>query len=52
MMCQPSKQLYSFHVSGFQYWHGALAIGNMKLGEQLEHRPEFDNPHDANAIDL
>lgn len=51
-MYQPSKQLFSFHVSGFQYWDGALAIGGMKIGDQIELRPEFDNPHDANAIAL
>ena len=51
-MYAPSRQLSSFHVRGFQYWDGALVIGDLKTGSSLELRSEFDNPHDANAIAL
>lgn len=51
-MYEPSRLIVSFHVAGFQYWDGALVLGDLKVGDALEIVPEPDNPHDANAIAL
>ncbi len=49
-MYEPSKHVATFYVAGFQYWDGALVIGELKAGMQLDLVPERDNPHDPEAI--
>lgn len=51
-MYEPSKQIDSFNVSGFQYWDGALVLSQMKPGDALAMHAERDNPHDPEAIAL
>ena len=49
-MYEKSKIVDSFHIAGFQYHDGALALGKLKAGKKLTLVPEFDNPYDPNAI--
>lgn len=49
-MYTPSRNLLSFYIAGFQFWDGALALEQLKAGARLDLVPEFDNPHDPNAI--
>ncbi len=49
-MYEPSKAFENFHISGFQYWDGARVLPNLKAGQKLKLKPEFDNPFDSNAI--
>ena len=49
-MYEPSRNLFSFHIAGFQHHDGALVLGDLKAGDTLELVPERDNPYDAEAI--
>ena len=49
-MYEPSPVLMSFHIAGFQHWDGARVLGELSAGTALRLVPEFDNPHDPNAI--
>lgn len=49
-MYEPSRNLFSFHIAGFQHYDGALVLGELKAGDTLELVPERDNPYDAEAI--
>ena len=49
-MYEPSPVLMSFHIAGFQHWDGARVLGELAPGRTLSLVPEFDNPHDPNAI--
>lgn len=49
-MYEPSRQISSFYIAGFQYWDGALVLSELKVGERLRLVPEFDNPHDSSAM--
>ncbi len=49
-MYEPSPVLMSFHIAGFQHWDGARVLGELTAGMELDLVPEFDNPHDPNAI--
>lgn len=49
-MYEPSRQISSFYIAGFQYWDGALVLSELKVGERLRLVPEFDNPHDPSAM--
>lgn len=51
-MFEPSRNLMSFHIAGFQYWDGALVLDQLKPGQQLELVPEFENPHDPEAVTI
>lgn len=51
-MYAPSKQIVDFYVRGFRYWDGALVLDELKPGMRLTIEPEFDNPHDPNALAL
>ncbi len=51
-MYEPSKHCATFHIAGFQHYDGALALAELKAGHTLSLVPEFDNPHDPNAIAL
>ena len=51
-MYEPSRLVVAFHVAGFQYWDGALVLGDLEVGDELELVPEPDNPHDASAVAL
>lgn len=50
IMYEPSRNLFSFHITGFQHHDGALVLGKLKAGDTLELVPERDNPYDAEAI--
>ncbi len=50
IMFLPSRQLYSFHIRGFQYWDGALVVDKLKVGNKLKLRIEPENPHDPHAV--
>lgn len=47
---EPSRQMASFHIAGFQFWDGALAIGELKVGDRVDLVPEPSNPHDSDAV--
>lgn len=49
-MFEPSRNLMSFHIAGFQYWDGALVLEQLKPGQQLDLVPEIENPHDTSAV--
>lgn len=51
-MYEPSRHVATFHVAGFQFWDGAVVIGELKSGTKLELVPERDNPHDPEAMAL
>ena len=51
-MYEPSRHYETFHIAGFQYYDGALVLNELKVGSTLDIVPEFDNPHDPNAIAL
>lgn len=51
-MYEPSRQLMSFNIAGFQFWDGALVLGELRAGTPLELVPEPDNPHDPEAVAL
>lgn len=47
---EPSRQMMAFYVAGFQFWDGALALAELKVGERVDLIPELKNPHDPNAV--
>lgn len=47
---EPSKQLMSFHIRGFQHWDGALVLNELKAGSTVELVGERTNPHDPDAV--
>lgn len=49
-MYEPSRNLFSFHIAGFQYHDGALVLSDLKAGDCLELVPEPDNPQDSEAV--
>lgn len=49
-MYEPSRNLFSFHIAGFQFHDGALVLSELKAGYPLELVPEPDNPHDPEAV--
>lgn len=49
-MYEPSRNIMTFHITGFQFWDGALVLDQLKAGIQLRLVPEFDNPHDPRAV--
>lgn len=50
IMYEPSRNLLTFHVAGFQFHDGALVLSEIKVGDVLELVPEPDNPHDPDAV--
>lgn len=51
-MYKPSRLLSSFQIAGFQYHDGARVLSKLKVGKKLDLVPEFDNPHDSDAVAL
>lgn len=51
-MYEPSRQVNSFYIAGFQYHDGAFVLDKLKPGNKLKMVPEPDNPYDPNAIAL
>ena len=49
-MYKPSRLLASFYIAGFQYHDGARVLRKLKAGKKLKLVPEFDNPHDSEAV--
>lgn len=49
-MYEPSRNLFTFHIAGFQHHDGALVLSQIKAGDALELVPEPDNPHDPDAV--
>lgn len=49
-MYEPSRNLFTFHIAGFQFHDGALVLSQLKAGDTLELVPEPDNPHDPEAV--
>ena len=49
-MYEPSRNLSSFHIAGFQYWDGATVLDQLKPGTKLTLVPETDNPYDPAAV--
>jgi hypothetical protein len=39
-------------IAGFAYHEGPALRDQLQVGDRLEVRPEFDNPHDKNAVAL
>ena len=51
-MYEPSRQVKTFHIAGFQFYDGAFVLGKLKPGKKLQMVRVPDNPHDPNAIEL
>lgn len=51
-MSEISKSLVNFHIAGFQYWDGALALSKLKVGKKLTLVAEPDNQIDPSAVAL
>lgn len=51
-MYEQSRAFENFHIAGFQCWDGALALPNLKVGQKLKLKSEFDNPADPCAITI
>lgn len=49
-MYEPSRNLFTFHISGFQHHDGALVLSKIKVGDALVLVPEPDNPYDPDAV--
>ena len=49
-MYEPSRNLFTFNIAGFQHHDGALVLNELKAGDTLDLEAERDNPHDADAI--
>lgn len=49
-MYQPSRQISSFNIAGFQYHDGPSVFFKLTVGTMLRLVPEPDNPHDPEAI--
>lgn len=49
-MYNPSRLYAEFFIAGFKYYEGPFVLGKLKTGKKLELVPEFDNPHDPNAV--
>ena len=47
-----SRHIDDFFIAGFRKYDGALVLDKMKCGDTLELLPEFDNPHDGDAVAL
>ena len=49
---KPVKKVHltNFHNSGFGYWEGCEAFGQLKIGTQLDLVREDDNPFDPYAV--
>lgn len=52
MSYELSRHLVTFNVAGFQFWDGALVLSKLAPGCKLDLVPEFDNPHDHEAVAL
>ena len=48
-MYEPSRNLFSFHIAGFQHHDGALVLGDLKAGNALELVPERSPWHHVRA---
>lgn len=46
----PSKWLESFYIAGYQFRDGVDVLELLRLGDELDLVPEFDNPYDPEAI--
>lgn len=49
IMYEPSRNLFSFHIAGFQHHDGALVLGDLKAGNALELVPERSPWHYVRA---
>ena len=49
-MYEPSRNVNSFRIAGFQYHDGALVLDKLKVGKKLNLVAEPDNPYDPNAV--
>lgn len=49
IMYEPSRNLFSFHIAGFQHYDGALVQGDLKAGNALELVPERSPWHQVRA---
>ena len=49
-MYEPSRNLLTFHIAGFQHHDGALVPSKIKAGDVLALVPEPDNPYDPDAV--
>lgn len=48
-MYESSRNLFSFHIAGFQHYDGALVQGDLKAGNALELVPERSPWHQVRA---
>jgi hypothetical protein len=39
-----------FNIAGFTFYEGALAFEHLKIGTELDLKPEFENIYDDNAV--
>lgn len=49
-MYEPSRNLFTFHIAGFQHHDGALVLSKIKVGDALALVPEPDNPYVPDAV--
>ena len=49
-MYEPSRNIISFFISGFQHYDGALVVRKMNPGDVLALEAQPDNPYDHDAV--
>lgn len=47
---EPSRQITSFFIAGFQHWDGASVLSELAVGEGLLLEAEPANPYDPEAV--
>lgn len=48
-MYEPSRNLFTFHIAGFQFHDGALVLSQLKAGDTLQVAPERSPWHQVRA---
>ena len=51
-MYERSNHIDDFFIAGFKYYDGADVLAELKPGMVLDLAPEFDNPHDSDAVTI
>lgn len=51
-MFEPSRNMFSCYIAGFQFYDGAFVLSELKAGDAIDMTPEPDNPHDPEAVVL
>ena len=47
---EPSRSYIDFHIAGFGHHDGLVVYDELKIGTEVDLRPEPDNPYDPEAV--